>query len=382
MTTGARAWIALVGILASLLGAQSLVGSAPQRREVLMLLPSEGILAGIGDGLRRGYLLAMDQSRACGAPPPDLSLGWVPPGLDPLPSIAAGAPPSLVIAPPAAPLAPYGQLADRLRLTVLLPLQRGLSLQHLAEQPGSDRLWTVLPARTQAADQLARAVVARGWRQVMVIRGSSAGDKLLAERFAAGLSVSGGRLIGPSNDPIRLDPSRSVDWNRFVEDVNWYRPQALVVITGAGSPLAKAVRAAQWPSELALVWPFAPTTALERPQLGIGSLTRGPGWGPFEAAFRRRWGYGPGVVEAAGFDTGQLTAVAAVPSPGGATSKPEGWTLLWLDPRAAVVDLCAALQRRREGKKLALRGVASKLDLSPAVSPTAELPLIDRPPRP
>jgi hypothetical protein len=374
--------MALFGIMASVLGAQTLVSSAPQPRAVLMLLPSEGILAGLGDGLRRGYLLAMEQSKACGFPPPNLGLGWVRPGLDPRASIEAGPPPSLLIAPPAAPLDPYGQLADRLRLTVLLPLQRGLSLQHLAEKPGSDRLWTVLPARSQAADQLARAVVERRWRQVMVIRDGSAEHRLLAERFAAGLSVAGGRLIGPVNEPIRVDPSLAKAWSQFQDDVDWYRPLALVVITRSGSPLAKAVAAAHWPPGMALVWPFPPEAPLARAQLGIGALTQGPGWTHFEASFRRRWGYGPGVVEAAGFDTGQLTAVAAVPSEPAAAAGRGGWDLGWLDPRATALDLCQALQRRRDGGKLALRGAASKLDLSPAVSPTAELQLSDRPPKP
>ncbi|MEI6828332.1 MAG: histidine kinase [Synechococcaceae cyanobacterium ELA445] len=387
MTTGTGALMALAGILASVLGVQTLVSSAPQPKAVLLLLPNEGLLAGLGDGLRRGYLLAMEQSKACGVSPPELGLGWVRPELDPQPSIEAGPPPSLLIAPPAAPLAPYGLLAERLRFQVLLPLQRGLSLQHLAQQPGSDRLWPVLPARSQAADQLARAVVERRWPPLMVIRDGSAEHRVLAERFVAGLSVAGGRLIGPTNGPIRVDPSEAKAWSQFQDDVDGYRPQALVVFTRPGSPLAQAVAAAPWPQGMALVWPFPPTGPLAQAQLGIGALTQGPGWPSFEAAFRRRWGYGPGVVEAAGFDTGQLTAVAAVPSEpgpseGAAPSGHGGWDLAWLDPRATPLDLCQALKRRSEGGKLALRGAASKLDLSPAASPTAELPLSDRPPKP
>ena len=215
MTTGTGALMALAGILASVLGVQTLVSSTPQPRAVLLLLPTGGILAGLGDGLRRGYLLAMEQSKACGVSPPELGLGWVRPGLDPQRSTEAGPPPSLLIAPPAAPLAPDGLLAERLRLPVLLPLQRGLSLQHLAAQPGSDRLWPVLPARSQAADQLALAEVERRWPQVMVIRDGSAEHRVLAERFVAGLSVAGGRLIGPANGTVRVDPSNVKAWSQF-----------------------------------------------------------------------------------------------------------------------------------------------------------------------
>ena len=42
------------GLAAVLLGSQTLAASTPQASDVRLLLPSEGLLAGLGDGLRRG----------------------------------------------------------------------------------------------------------------------------------------------------------------------------------------------------------------------------------------------------------------------------------------------------------------------------------------
>ncbi len=378
MTTGTRGLLAL-GVIAAVLGVQALTGSTPMPRPVVMLLPSEGLLAGLGDGLRRGYRLAAEQSRSCGHLAPELGLVWVPPGADPVAALEAGPRLSLLIAPPAAPLAAYGQLAERLGVTVLLPLQRGLSLRHLAELPGSDRLWPLTPARGLAADQLARGTVERGWRKVMVIRDGSAEARQLAERFLGALQQAGGKTVGAEETPIHVDPTQPKLWNQLLDDVGWYGPQALVVITRPGSPLALATTNAPWPQGLALVWPFPIERSLAVAQLGIDPTSQGPGWGRFAEAFRRRWGYGPGLVEAAGYDAGQLSAVAAVPLQ---ASGQQGWDLLWLDPQLKAQDLCAALALRREGKKLSLRGAASKLDLAPAVSPNADLPLSDRPPQP
>ena len=50
------------GVAAAVIGSQSLVAALPQPGNALMLLPSEGAIAGLGDGLRRGFLLAQDQA--------------------------------------------------------------------------------------------------------------------------------------------------------------------------------------------------------------------------------------------------------------------------------------------------------------------------------
>jgi hypothetical protein len=112
-----------LGLAAVLLGSQGLAASSPLPSAVRLLLPSEGLLAGLGDGLRRGYGLAMEQARACGLEPPGLTLGWLPPGADPESALASLARSQLVIAPPAAPGAPAAAAGVR------SPLARGAGPQ-------------------------------------------------------------------------------------------------------------------------------------------------------------------------------------------------------------------------------------------------------------
>ncbi|MGA0022442.1 MAG: histidine kinase, partial [Vulcanococcus sp.] len=89
-------WMA--GVSAALIGSQTLAASTPLRSDVRLLLPSEGLLAGLGDGLRRGYSLAMDESRSCGIEPPSLQVGWLPPGAQPQVPVGAAPRSNLLIA--------------------------------------------------------------------------------------------------------------------------------------------------------------------------------------------------------------------------------------------------------------------------------------------
>ena len=203
-------WLGAIGVAAALLGSQTLAASTPLPSDVRLLLPSEGLLAGLGDGLRRGYGLAMEQSRSCGITPPSLQLGWLPPGADPRPRLSGVPRSELLVAPPAAPLAAYGQLAEQQRLTVLLPLQRGSSLDGLPRLKGADRLWPIVPARSLEADRLAEGLLAEGIRRVMVVREASADEAL---QLARGGSLSGARPV------LRLD-APSLPLADIVQDIN------------------------------------------------------------------------------------------------------------------------------------------------------------------
>ncbi len=363
-------WSVGVGLAAVLVGVQSLAASTPFPQEVLMLLPSEGLLAGVGDSLRRGYGLAMEETRTCGLRPPSLGLGWLPPEQDPE-ALLLGVPmPELLIAPPAVNLLSFGRLAQSRGVNVLLPLQRGYSLQRLPSQVGADRIWPVLPSRSLEADRLARGLLDDNKGKVMVIHDGGAEQAALADRFVETIQGSGGWTVGPTNDPEAIvDPDAKV-LAQLRDDVGWYTPSSLVVMTTPGSPLARAVAELDLPENLTLVWPFPVREPLPQAQLGVDSLSRGPGWDRFELAFKQRHGYTPGLVEAAGFDTGQLVAVSSL---AGQTSRT--WTLDWLDSKAKPLDLCDALKARRAGKPVALRGAASRLDLAPGTPPAGELRL-------
>ncbi|MEN9497100.1 MAG: hypothetical protein RLZZ137_2140 [Cyanobacteriota bacterium] len=363
-------WLNALSLLAIVVGIQSLVASAPLAAAVRLLLPSEGLLAGLGDGLRRGYSQAMAEGAACGVRTPALELGWLEPGVDPQPALSHAARNALLIAPPAADLAAYGRLAQQQRLSVLLPLQRGRSLDGLAQLPGSDRLWPVLPSRSLEADRLAEGLLSEGRRRVMVVRDPSADSLALAKRFEASFSNGRGSLIGVDGAVISLAGGDQAGIDQLVRDVDWYRPDALVILTGSHSTLAKSLRRASWPEGLLLAWTAAPLQPLGQPQLGVDPQSRGSGWQAFSQRFNQRWGYRPGLVESAGYDTGLIALLASLPVAG----RP-GWDLHWLNARAKPLPLCAALQQRQLGASVRPQAATSGLDLAPGVSPRADLRL-------
>jgi hypothetical protein len=335
-----------------------------------LLLPSEGLLAGVGDGLRRGYGLAMAEAGACGVSIPTLSIGWMTPGQDPRTALEGRRPPDLLIAPPAVALLPYGLLAQENDLSVLLPLQRGSSLQRLPSQPGADRIWAVLPARTLEADALARGLMGERRAKVMVVHDGTGEQAALAARMIETLSGAGGWVVGPSEEATSIPEPDEKALDQLIDDLEWFKPESLAVMTAPGSPLAKAIAAAPLPADLTLVWPFPVDAPAAHPQLGVDPLSHGPAWASFAKAFQVRFGYAPGLVEASGYDTGLLVAVT---SAGKERQRP--WNLQWLDPKATPQKLCQALKARRSGSRVAISGAASKLDLVPGIPPTAELRL-------
>jgi hypothetical protein len=363
-------WLGAMSLVAVLLGSQTLAASTPLRSDVLMVLPSEGLLAGLGDGLRRGYGLAMDEARRCGSEPPSLQVGWLPPGADPLAPVQAAPRSSLLLAPPAAPLAAYGQLADQQRLNVLLPLQRGQSLDGLPQLRGSDRLWPLMPARSQEADRLAQALQSQQIKRVMVVRDRSSESQALTNRFVDSFANGNGQVIGPTAEPIALAGDDPNALDQLASDVDWYRPPALVVITQPGSELAEAVRSTRWPETMLLAWTAPVDKALPIEQIGVLPLRRGPGWQGFAQRFEQRWGYTPGVVESAGYDSGLMAALAAVTAGGRS-----GWDLQWFSANAKPQPLCTALRLRAQGAKVRPEAASSQFDLGPAVPPSARLQL-------
>ena len=370
LLAGHRRLLGGLAVAAALLGTQTLAASTPLRSDVRLLLPSEGLLAGLGDGLRRGYGLAMEQSAICGVTPPTLQLGWLPPGADPAGPLRAASRSALLVAPPAAPLEAYGRLADQQRLTVLLPLQRGRSLEGLPQLRGSDRLWPLVPGRSLEVDRLAQALLSEGIKRVMVVRDRTAESKALSERFEASYANGNGQLIGPTAAPLAVDGTDRAALRQLVGDVDWYRPPALVVITNPDSRLEQVIRTATWPETTLLAWPFPVTAAMEQGQIGVDPLSRGPGWSAFARSFERRWGYAPGPVESAGYDSGLMTALAAVNAEGRA-----GWDLQWFSANAKPQPLCTALKLRAQGAKVRPEAASSQFDLGPAVPPSARLQL-------
>ena len=369
--------LSVFGLLASLLGSQSLASSSPQGTEVRFLLPAGGLWAPLSDGLRRGYSLAIDQAQVCGQPRPALDLAWVSAALDRGEALASRPRTRLLIAPPAAALESYGVLAEQRRLTVLLPLQRGDSLARLPQLRGADHLWPLLAPRGLGADRLAHGLLAARLRRVLVVRDGGAGQKQLAERFLETLLASGGTSAGVEPGPQLIDGRQPAVLAQLRQDVDWAGPQVLAVFSESTSPLARAVRSSRWPAVLTLAWPFAELEPLANPQVGVDASGRGEGWSQFARAFEGRWGYGPGVAEAAGYDAGQLVSLAAIRSHG-----EPGWDLQWLKGHGRPQELCAAIAARRLGRQVRPQGAASHLDGSAGSPPSAALQLSHLPARP
>ncbi|TWB91873.1 MULTISPECIES: ABC transporter substrate-binding protein [unclassified Synechococcus] len=371
--TGTKPWAArpgVWGLAASLVGVQALVASGALSAQVLVLLPANGPVAKGNDGLLRGYALAMDEARACDARTPSTELGWLPVGQDPRPLFEGRTTPKLLVAPAAVSMLPYGLLAQDRRINVLFPLQRGDSLQRLPGQLGADWLWPVSPARSLEADRLARGLLEQEKAKVMIIHDGSVEQKALADRFTETLAGGGGWVVGPTNAPLAVPKTDKEAIEQLSEDVDWYKPQSLAVMAAPGGALAKAVLSAQWPANLTLVWPFPVKEPLATAQLGVEPLSQGAGWSRFAKAFQARFGFEPGLVEAAGYDTGQLAVLSA--QVGGDDGR---WQLSWLDPKAPQLELCAALKALGSGSPLAVKGAGSRLDLSPGLSPTGEIRL-------
>jgi hypothetical protein len=204
----------------------------------------------------------------------------------------------------------------------------------------------------------------------MVVRDRSAESKALTDRFVASFANGNGDVIGPTAAPISLQGDDRAAMAQLVKDVDWYRPPALVVITQPASDLAKAVRTANWPPTLLLAWSAPVEQPLAIEQLGVNPLSRGPGWNSFAQRFEQRWGYKPGVVESAGYDSGLMSALASVQAGGRS-----GWDLQWFSANAKPQPLCTALKLRAEGAKVRPQAASSQFDLSPAVPPSAQLPL-------
>ena len=376
-----RPWLArclsALGLLASLLGSQGLASSSPQGGEVRLLLAGGGAWTATSDRQRRGFGLAIEQAQVCGQSRPALDLAWVPAGSEPGDALAGRPRTRLVIAPAAAPLESYGVLAEQRQWTVLLPLQRGASLARLPQLRGADHLWPLLAPRGLEADRLVQGLLAARLRRVLVVRDASPGQQALAECFLESLLAAGGASAGLGPGPQLIDARQPGALAQLRRDVDWAGPQVLAVFTPPGSPLAQTVRSSPWPAVLTLAWPFAELAPLANPQFGVDPRGRGEGWPAFARAFAGRWGYSPGLAEAAGYDAGQLVSLAAIRFQG-----QPGWDLQWFHGHGRPLPLCAALAARRLGRSLRPQGAASHLDGAAGSAPRAALRLSQLPARP
>ena len=372
MTTNKNfAALQIAGVLAALLGSQSLVASEPLAGNALILLPSEGAIAGLGDGLRRGFGLAQEQSQLCGAPSTQWSIGWIKPGSDPANQLSKRKLPPLLLAPPATPLLETGLLAASEQRQIILPLQRGASLQQLASRRGSDQLWPITPARSLEIDALVKTMVQANRRSFLLISDGSAEQQLLADRFLETMRINGGVLLGTDIKARLIDPNKPKDLPLLVSDAEWFQPAALVVMSPQNSKLTLAVQAQTWPQDMRLAWNFPPKSLSKQVQIGVAEASKGPGWKSFELDFKKRFGYKPGTVEAAGYDAGQLVALSVLPAKVSTRNGMGGF-----NPALKPKSVCANVKIRKKGDAARPLGAISNMDMKAATPPTAQLDVI------
>lgn len=244
-------------------------------------------------------------------------------------------------------------------------------MQQLASRRGSDQLWPVTPARSLEIDALVKAMVQANLRSFLLISDGSADQQLLADRFLETMRLQGGVLLGTDLQARRVNARDAEELKQLVSDAEWFSPAALVVMSPRNSELMLAVMAQAWPEQMRLVWNFAPKTTSKQVQIGVEEASRGPGWGSFEKDFKKRFGYKPGTVEAAGFDAGQLVALSVLPAKITTFNGMAGF-----NPGLKPASICANVKIRKEGAAAKPLGAISNMDMKAATPPTAQLDVI------
>ncbi len=144
-------------------------------------------------------------------------------------------------------------------------------------------------------------------------------------------------------------------------------------MTPSHSPLMQAILQQSWPEELQLVWNVPPSENNRQAQIGVEFTSRGPAWQSFRKDFQARYGYKPGTVEAAGYDSGLLVALSASDPKITLTNGMKGF-----DPILKPKSVCQNLKLSLAGQAARPLGAGSNMDMKPATPPTAQLEVIQR----
>ena len=73
-----------------------------------------------------------------------------------------------LVAPPSADLRAFAAFADERDITVLLPYQRGHSLDTLRGLEGRERLWPLVPSRQEDLKAMVAAAMEAGWGRALM----------------------------------------------------------------------------------------------------------------------------------------------------------------------------------------------------------------------
>ena len=375
-------WRPLLLVLASVVGCQAMAASPTDHGTGCFGHPQG--LEGARQSFLQGLSLGEQAVRACGATPAPLmiqSLGWDGDPRALFPTNGNGEPllPSLVVAPYAADLRTYSQLAQDGDARVLLAHQRGSSLDGLTGLDEQGRLWPLLPSRDDDLRALAQGALDRGFKRVMVVSDPSSNEGDWSAAFVTQFEGVGGKVLSYTQEKVQeLDGTDSKRLALLQKDVDWLGPDAIVLAAAPKGRLAALLseqqRQGRVGSRPAWVWLISPAQTADVPaqswhQLVLETPAHGPGWAGFSKRFQQRWGYAPDLVAAAGYETAgvlALTTAGPVPLASDGTQDP----LAWVNPTADPLPLCEAIERRRKGESARLEGVASDFALRPGKAPT------------
>ena len=377
--------LAWTAIAVSLIGCQSLVASGLHQPRLTVMLPF-----GAGDDrLRqqflRGFSIGEASVKACGLAP--ARVGWLalPPDASPDAVLPDAIDHQLVVAPPAADLRAFGRFAERRQLSVLLPYQRGASLTVLAGLEGRERLWPLVPPRKDDLQAIAEEAVREGWGWAMVVQDLDALESTETEAFVELFGSAGGAVKSYDSYPIQtVNPADDASVKLLSQDLLWSNVPTMVIAAEPAGPLARVLGEMQRKGDLGVgltsrpnwIW-LSDAEQLDAvqiqpwQQMGLKHPARGEGWSVFSNAFQQRWDEQPSLLEASGYDTARILALAdsaPLPVSQEGTKDPMGW----VDPDAKPVSICEGLKRRRDGQSLRLKAAASDFRLRAGQAPSGD----------
>ncbi len=364
-----------------LLGCQVLAASSQERAPVIALL-SEGLMPAHAV-FRQGFALGEEQVRECGDSPAGVE--WRTIGLDDDPAPFLGSKHALVIAPLATELPRFSRLAKDHQINVILPYQRGASLNQLVPLDPQGLLHPLTPSQQSEIDQLAVDTLKQGWGRIMVVADPAdrAAGKSVA--YTEAFEQLGGKVDSYKKALVQqVSAGDASAVSQLIQDVAWKRPDAIALAADPAGRLARLLDRAQNEGRLrggslatpARIW-LLPATRLDavppRPwaQLSSDQQAHGPGWSSFATSYQQRWGQAPDLLAASGFDAARVVALSTL-APGPMSSEGFRDPIGWLNPDADVKPLCQAIAQRRRGAPVRLEGAASDLALRPGQIPSGQ----------
>ena len=365
-------WLSWCVVAATLIGCQSLVTTGLSRPRLAVLLPMGHRDAGLRQDFLQGFRLGKTSVEACGEPFPLVSWQGINPGEAPDAQLMPSRELKLLVAPPSADLRAFAALAAERDLTVLLPFQRGQSLDTLRGLEGRERLWPIVPSQQEDLKAMVAAAMEAGWGRAMVVEDPSALESTSSDAFVELFQAAGGIVESYEAEPVqRVDPNNGRSLQQFKDDMAWSWVPTVVVADAPDGPLAQQLRADQQqgrfgggaPQTPNWIWLTEAEGLQDVPevpwqQLGLQHPARGEAWSDFHEDFQQHTGTAPSLLAGAGFDTARLLALAdAAPLP--VSDEGVHDAMGWLDPDQEAVSICEAFDQRRRGKRLRLQAVAS-----------------------